>query len=325
MIARRNFVALGVSALAPLRVFAQPAKKAKIGFLSGNPPADTAEAFAGFKAKLRDLGRREGDNLTIEVRYADGNYGRLEDLVNELIRLNVDVLFTYGTPASLVAKSATKTVPIVFGGVADAIGAGLVPSLRNPPANVTGVTTNSHELTPKRLSLLKEAIPGLARVGVLGNSDFRGTAAVLAETTAAAKKLGLTLQVTDARTVPELNSAFAALSKGKVTGLVVLPDPFFIVERQRIADLAKKARIATMFHLRQFSEAGGLLSYGTDYLEAFQQAAVLVDKVLKGAKPTNLPVEQPWHYRLVVNMKTARALGLKMPKTVLLQADEVIE
>jgi putative ABC transport system substrate-binding protein len=323
-IARFTLLALLLLALAPT-AGAQPSRKVRIGYLSGNPSSDTRDALAGFITKLRELGYVEGNNLLIDVRYADGRYDRLPDLAADLVRLKVDVIFSYGTPGSLAAKNTTNTIPIVFGGVADPLGVGLVATVTRPGANVTGVMSNNPELGAKRLSLLKEAIPGLSRVAVLANPDFKPTASMVTETKLGARSLGVEVQVVEARTPQEIANAFGVISTAKVNALAVLVDPMFIAERQRIAELAMKNRIPAIYHLRQFVEAGGLISYGVDYVEAFQQSAVLVDKILKGAKPADLPVEQPWRFALVINLKTASALGLTIPSSLLLRADQIIQ
>jgi putative tryptophan/tyrosine transport system substrate-binding protein len=272
-IARLTLVALLLLAVA-LAAGAQGPGKVRIGYLSGNPPPDTRDALAGFWTKLRELGYVEGDNLIIDLRYANGRYELLPDLAADLVRLKVDLIFSYGTPGSLAAKSTTSTIPIVFSGVADPLGVGLVSTVARPGANVTGVMSNNPELTAKRMSLLKEIVPGPARVAVLTDPDFKPTANMLRETTFAARSLGMELQVVEART-------------------------------------------------RQVVEVGGLISYGVDYLEAFQQAGVLVEKILKGAKPADLPVEEPWRFALVINLKTERALGLTIPPSLVLRAERL--
>jgi putative ABC transport system substrate-binding protein len=323
-LARLTLVGLLLLAVA-LAADAQGPRKVRIGYLSGNPPSDTRDALAGFRAKLRELGYVEGDNLRIDLRYANGRYELLPDLAADLVRLKVDLIFSYGTPGSLAAKGTTRTIPIVFSGVADPLSVGLVSTVTRPGANVTGVMSNNPELTAKRMSMLKEIVPGAARVAVLTNPDFKPTGIMLKETTLAARSLGVELQVVEARTRPEIAAAFEAMRAAKANAVAVLVDPMFIAERQRITELAMESRIPAIYHLRQFVEVGGLISYGVDYVEAFQQAAGLVEKILKGAKPADLPVEQPWRFALVINLKTARALGLTIPPSLLLRADQVIE
>jgi ABC-type uncharacterized transport system substrate-binding protein len=323
---RRRFVA-GTFALVavPLAAEAEQAKQVRIGFLSGNPPSDTKDALDAFRMKLQALGYVEGQNLVIEYRYADGKYERLPQLATELVRLKVDAIFAFSTPGARAAKNATGSIPIVFGVVSDPITAGLVATLTRPGANVTGVTPDNPELSAKRVSLLKEAVPAATRMAVLMNPDFPATPNMVAESSRAAKALGVELQVLEARQPAELVKAFDAMTRAKVKGLVVLPDPMFIAEAPRIAELAITSRTPAMFHLRRFVETGGLISYGAEYAEMFQQSAVLVAKVLKGAKAADLPVEQPWRLALVINLKTAKALGLTIPPSVLGRADQVID
>jgi len=310
---------------ASLAAEAQPSKKVRIGYLSGNPPSDTKDAFDAFQTKLHALGYIEGQNLLFEARYADGRYERLPQLAADLVRLKVDVIFAYGTPGSLAAKNATRVIPIVFAPVSDPVLAGLVATLTRPGGNVTGVTLNNPELSAKRVSLLKEAVPAASRVVVLANPDFAPSPSLVAETRRGARVLGMQIQVLEIRQPQELAKAFGTMAAGKTHAVVILPDPMFIAERRRIVELAATSRISAMYHLRQFVEAGGLMSYGADYVEAFQQGALLVDKILKGAKPADLPVEQPWRFPLVINLKTAKALGLTIPQPLLLRADQVVE
>jgi putative ABC transport system substrate-binding protein len=326
VIDRRLTVVVVLALLAAsLAVEAQPPKKVRIGYVSGNPPSDTKDAFDAFRTKLHALGYIEGQNLLIEARYADGRYERLPQLAVDLVRLKVDVIFAYGTPGSLAAKNATSIIPIVFAPVSDPVLAGLVAALTRPGGNVTGVTMNNPELSAKRVSLLKEAVPAASRVVVLANPDFPPSPSLVAETKRGARVLGMAIQVLEVRAPQELAKAFGTMAAAKTHAVVVLPDPMFIAERRRIVELAATSRIPAMYHLRQFVEAGGLMSYGADYVEAFQQGALLVDKILKGAKPADLPVEQPWRFPLVINLKTAKALGLTIPKPLLLRADQVVE
>jgi ABC-type uncharacterized transport system substrate-binding protein len=310
---------------APFVAEAQPPNNVRIGYLSGNPPSDTQEAVDAFRAKLRGLGYVEGQNLLFESRYAEGRYDRLPLLAADLVRLKVDAIFTFTTPAAQAAKNATGAVPIVFAGVSDPLIVGLVTSFARPGGNVTGVTLNNPELSAKRLSLLKEAVPAMSRVAVLANPNFKPSSSMVAETRLAARTLGVDVQVLEVREPLEFEKAFGTMTAAKADALVVVPDPMFVAQRQRIAQLAARSRIPAIYHLRQFVQAGGLIFYGADYVEAFQQAAVLVDKILKGAKPTDLPVEQPWRFALGVNLKTAKALGLTIPPSLLGRADQVIE
>ena len=314
-----------VGVLTASSAVAQPAGNVRIGYLSGNPASDTEQAVAAFRAKLRDLGYVDGRNLAIESRHADGKYERLPQLAADLVRLKVDVIFAYGTPAARAAKDATTGIPIVFGVVSDPLAAGLVASLTHPGGNVTGVTPNNPELSAKRVSLLKQSVPVATRVSVLANPGFSATPRMLAETRRGAQVLGMELQVFEAREPAQLPRAFAAMAKAKTNGVMVLTDPMFIAQRRAIVELALSHRIPAIYHLQNFVEAGGLISYGAEYPEMFQQGAVLVTKILKGAKLADLPVEEPWHYSLAVNLKTAKVLGLAIPPSLLLQADQVIE
>lgn len=321
---RRLFiVAAGVTLTSPWSVLAQP-KNVSLGYLSSNPPSDTEHAVQAFRARLRELGYNES-NMTIESRYAEGRFADLPRLASELVALKPDVLFVYGTPASLAARNVTRTIPIVFGGVNDPLAVGLVSDLRKPGGNITGVTTNNSELSAKRLSLLKEAVPHATRVAVLANPDFKPTAAMVAQMRSASQPLAVQLSVMEARTVPEISAAFQQIASLKPDALVVMPDPWFLSQRASIVEQAMKLRIPAMFHLRQYLDVGGFIAYGASYAESFRQGAVLVDKILRGSSPASLPVEQPWSYEVGVNLKAARMLGLAVPQSLLLRADVVIQ
>jgi putative ABC transport system substrate-binding protein len=323
---RRTFVAAAGAFLAvPFVVAAQPARKVRIGYLSANPPGDTEQAMKAFRAKLRDLGWVDGENLTVESRYADGKLDRLPLLAADLVRLGVDLIFVYGTSAARAAKTATSTVPIVFGAVSNPLVAHLVASLTRPGGNVTGVTSNNPELSAKRVSLLKEVVPAATRIAVLANPDFPTTKETVAETRRGAQALGMPVQVFEARAPAQLAPAFTAMAKGKVSGVIVLVDTMFIANQRTIADLALSHRIPSVYHLSDFVEVGGLISYGAEYPDMFQQSAVLVDKVLRGARPMDLPVEQPWRYSLAINVKTAQALGLTIPQSLAVRADHAVQ
>ena len=318
---------LGAGALvaAPFLALGQHARMVRLGYLSSNPPSDTALALDAFRRRLRELGYVEKQNLSIEARYAGGRFADLPKLAKELVELKVDVLFVYGTPASLAAKNATTAIPVVFAGVNDPLAVGLVADLRKPGGNVTGVTTNNSELSAKRLSLLKEAVPNAARVAVLANPDFKPTAAMVSQMRAASKPLALELHVLEARTVAEISAAFARLASLRPDALLVMPDPWFLSQRTRIVELAMEQRVPAMFHLREYLDVGGFIAYGASYAESFQQGAAMVDKIVRGARAADLPVEQPWRYEVGVNLKAAKALGLKLPQSFLFRADVVIE
>jgi putative ABC transport system substrate-binding protein len=309
----------------PIAAEAQPAKNVRLGYLSSNPPSDTEAAMDAFRKRLRDFGYIEGQNLVIDSRYAEGRFEKLPELAAEFARLRVDVIFVYGTPASLAVRNSTLAIPVVFAGVNDPLTIGLVQSLRQPGGNVTGVTTNNSELSAKRLSLLKQAVPTASRVAVLANPDFKPSSSMLSQMQLAAQPLGLHLHVVEARKADELPAAFSRITAVKPDALVVLPDPWLLSQRRRVVELVTNARVPAMYHLRQYLEVGGLMAYGPSYTESFRQGAVLVDKILKGTAPRDLPVEQPWTFEFIVNLKAARALGLTVPPSVLLRADEVIE
>ena len=308
----------------------QTTKVSRVGYLSSLSRADPTYATlrTALLQGLREHGYVEGRTITIEWRFAEGSQSRLPTLAAELVRLRVDLLFAEATPAALAAKRATITIPIVFSPIADPIGSGLVATLARPGGNITGLTFMASELGGKRLELLKETVPGMTRVGVLlhpGNPSEATLNSMLAETEAAARASGVQLQRLQAQGPNDLDRAFAAMSRERVEGLILLPSAMFSSERRRIADLAARKRLPTMFFFREFVEAGGLVSYGPSFMELWQRAATYVDKILKGAKPGDLPVEQPTKFELVINLKTAKALGLTIPQSLLIRADQLIE
>ncbi len=308
----------------PLLAEAQPAAKIyRIGYLSyESAPSLYSEAF---RQGLRDLGWVEGRNIVIEFRWAGEKRERLLGLATELVKLNVDVILVETTPGVLAVKKATTTIPIVFPMASEPVATGLVASLARPGGNVTGFSLRAQDIIPKRLELLKEAVPGISRVAVLVNPTHPGSAIELREAERAAAKVGMQLHVLEVRDREGLEKAFAAMSKQHAEGLIVLFDRFFITHVRTIADLAAQHRVATIHYTSEFVDAGGLLAYGASFPDLQRRAAGYVDKILKGAKPADLPVEQPTKLDLVVNMKTARALGLTIPPALLLRADRVIE
>jgi len=300
-----------------------PPKPARIGILA--PASTRLPQYAAFRQVLRDLGYREGETLAIEERAAEGKAERLPELAADLVRRNVDVILAPGPEATLrAARQATSTIPIVMIAVDyDPIALGYVAGLPRPGGNITGVFLQQLELTAKRLELLKEALPGVSRVAVLWDTF---SADQLKAAQAAAKSLGLQLQPVEMRNPPyDFEGAFAAASRGSGGALLVLMSPVFFAERARMADLAAKKRLPAMFGLRQWAEAGGLMAYGANISDMFRRAAYYVDKILKGAKSADLPVEQPTRFELVVNQKTAKALGLTVPPSILVRADQVIQ
>ncbi len=282
----------------------------------------------GLYQKLHELGYTEGQNVTIERRYGDWNFDRLSKQAAELVRLRVDVIVAFSTTAARAAKQATNTIPIVAGTMADPVGDGLVAGLARPGGNVTGTTFVCPELVAKRLGLLKEAVPGLFHLGGLWHPGAYGERTMkdmLTETEAVARALGMQLQLEQALDPNDIDIAFSAIVRERAGAVIVLPSPMFVGENRRIVDLAAKGRLPTMYQAREFVDAGGLMSYGTNLAELNRRSATYVDKILKGAKPADLPVEQPTKFEFVINLKTAKALGLEIPAQLLARADEVIE
>ncbi len=323
---RRRFLGV-VAALvaAPLAAEAQQAGKVpRIGFLFFGSPGPSREIDA-FRQGLRGLGYTEGQNIVIEYRFANGRVERLSELATELVRLKPDVLVTPGTPASLVAKQATSTIPIVFAGVADAVGAGLVANLARPGGNTTGLTSISAELGGKRLEFLKEIAPKTSRVAVLYNPIDQSNVLVLKDIQKSAPALGLTVLPLGVRGPGEFEGAFVAMTRQRAHALFGAAGVLTTEHRKALVALAAKRRMPAMWGERQFVEAGGLMSYAVDFYDQVRGAAVYVDKILKGAQPGDLPVEQPTKYELVINRKTARTLGLTIPPSLLMHADQFIE
>jgi putative ABC transport system substrate-binding protein len=332
---RRAFLsALAGSLLAaPLAAEAQPARKVpRIGVLSpgspsgaGRNPSDLAVLFAAFREGLRELGYVEGQNIKIESRWAEGNYDRLPGLAADLVRLKVDVIVTYGTPASQAAKRATGTIPIVMAAIIDPVASGLVTSIARPGGNVTGQSMMSPDLVAKQLEILKEVVPKVSRVAVLWNPANAGNAPQVRHTQDAAGALGVRFQSLGARGPSEIDSAFAAMTSEQAGAVIVLVDAMLQENRTRITDLAARHRLPAVYGLSEYAEVGGLLAYGPNRLGMFRHAVTYVDKILKGAKPRDLPIEQPQTFELVVNLKTAKTLGLTIPPSLLQRADQVIE
>jgi putative tryptophan/tyrosine transport system substrate-binding protein len=297
----------------------------RVGLLSDESASDSSapESFGALSNALRDLGWVDGRNFTFECRYSEGKDERLPDLAAELVGLKLDVIVTIGTPATRAAKNATKTLPIVFARVGDPVGSGLVASLARQGGNVTGVSILTVELGAKRLQLLTEAIPRIMRVGVLWDPSFPPAAPELREIEDAARSLGVKILPVGVRGHEEFEGALLAMTRQHAGALLVVPG--FYEHRGRIADLSVKARLPMMSNRREYVEAGGLISYGPSHSDWYRRAATYVDKILRGAMPGDLPVEQPTKFELVINLKTAKALGLTIPQTLLLRADEVIQ
>ncbi len=290
--------------------------------------ATAPHMWKAFRQGLRDLGYIEGRNLMIEYRNAEGKLDRLPALAAELVALKVDVIVAGNTRAALAAKQSTRTLPIVFTNAADPVASGLVTSLARPGGNVTGLSNLSSELVGKCLEQLTHAVPGVSRVAVLwqpGGLGGRTDKDMLKEADLAARALGVRLQVVEARGPDDFDRAFSEMTRARAGALTVLSSTMFLVERRRLTDLAARHRLPTVFPFREGVDAGGLMSYGMDFPDLFRRAATYVDKILKGAKPGDLPVEQPTKFELVINLKTAKALGLTIPQSVLGRADEVIQ
>ncbi len=320
-------VTLALSLLAaPIAAEAQaPAKVPRIGFLGAVWPTDDTDRLEAFRQGLRELGYVEGQNIVIEYRFGEGRPERLPALAAELVRLKVDVIVTGGPSAHEAAKQATSTIPIVVAVTGDPVAAGLVASVARPGGNITGLASMAPELVGKQLELLKEVAPKVSRVAVLRNPSNQGHPFVLRQAEGAARALGVQLHILQARTPPEIEAAFAAMSRQRAGGVLVLRDGLFIAQRTQIAALAAKNRLPAMYGLREEAEAGGLMAYGASVPHMYRRAATYVDKILKGAKPADLPVEQPTRFELVINMKTAKALGIKFPQSILIRADQVIQ
>jgi len=326
---RRAFVAAALGLLAaPVAADAQQAVKIpRIGVLAQHRAA-SGHLLEAFLQGLRDLGWVEGRNVVIEYRDADGKYERLPALAAELVALKVDVIVAPSTVAALAAKHATSALPIVFAGAVDPVTDGLVTSLARPGGNVTGVSNLALELPGKCLELLTQAVPGVSRVAVLwqpGGSGERTERDMLKATDVAARALGVRLQPVEARGPADLDRAFSDMTRGRTGALTVLGSPLFVNERRRLTDLATKSRLPAVYPGRLYVDAGGLMSYGTSLADLLRRAATYVDKILKGATPADLPVEQPTKFELVISMRTAKALGLTIPLSVLARADQVIE
>jgi putative tryptophan/tyrosine transport system substrate-binding protein len=319
-------VALTVSlALAPFASEAQEAGKVyRIGFLGPSSASTHANRVEALRAGLRELGYVEEKNILIENRWAEGKYDRLPGLAAELVHLKVDVLVTFGTPGTLAAKQTTTTIPIVMAGSGDAVATGIVSSLARPGGNITGSTLFIPELMAKRLELLKEAMPRTGRVAVLVNPDNSANMPVLKAMEATARSLKVELQKFEARGPNEFESAFSAMAKSGVGAAVVNDDALFNGNARAIGDLAARKRLP-LAGTGEIAEAGGSIGYGVSFPDQFRRAAVYVDKILKGAKPGDLPVEQPTKFELLINLKTAKALGLTIPHSLLLRADQVIQ
>jgi putative ABC transport system substrate-binding protein len=312
--------------VAPLAVEAQQAGKVyRIGVLERTSMAMNAASFDAFRHGLQELGYVEGQNLVIEYRSADGRDERFPDLATELVRLKVDLFLTRGTPAALAAKHATGTIPVVMMGTGDPVGSGIVASLARPGGNVTGLSSLVTDLYGKRLELLREMVPGLTRLAGLFNMGNPALPPAWKEVEIAARSLGIESQLLDVRTPEDLGRAFDAASSQRAAALVVGLDTLTLAHRRTIADLAAQHRLPAMYAASEFVDAGGLIAYGINYPDHYHRAASFVAKIFKGTKPADLPVEQPMKFELVINLKTAKELGLTIPPVLLFRADKVLE
>ena len=324
---RREFITLlgGAAAAWPLAAHAQQPAMPVIGFLSSSSLADRARYLTAFRQGVRETGYVEGQNVVIEYRWAQDQADRLPDLAADLVRRQVTVIAAHDTPSSIVAKAATTTIPIVFASGGDPVKLGLVASLNRPGGNVTGVTFVSAELGAKQLGLLHELQPGAVRVGVLVDPKFAPTQSFVSDVQAAALSIGKQIDVLEAPTGRDIDTAFARLAQKPIDALLVGPGPLQDSRRVQLVTLAAYHRVLAIYPLREFAEAGGLMSYGTSITDAYRQAGVYTGRILKGDKPADLPVMQSIKFEFVINLNTAKAFGLTVPPSLLATADEVIE
>jgi putative ABC transport system substrate-binding protein len=326
---RREFITLlgGAAVAWPLAARAQQTgKMSRIGYLGSSSPSLEPHYVEAFRQKLRDLGHVEGENIAIEYRWAEGQDDRLPNLATQLVRLRPDVIVTTGTPGTQAAMQATKTIPIVMASSGDPVGVGLVASLARPGGNVTGFTILGPELEGKRLELLKQAVPELSRVAVLWNPSNPAVVFYFETIKNAGRALRISLDpVTEVRRAEELDNAFSAIASARPQALAVLVDRSLLAHRKRIVEFAAAKRLPVMYPYREYVDAGGLMSYAPSNIELFRGAATYVDKILKGAKPGDLPVQEPTKFELIVNLKNAKAIGIDVSTSLLLRADELIE
>jgi putative tryptophan/tyrosine transport system substrate-binding protein len=324
---RREFITLlgGAAAAWPLAVRAQQATKMPtIGYLGPTTSAVESQRITAFVQRLRELGWIEGRTIAMEYRWAEGRSERFIEIAAEFVRLKVDVIVTYATPPVIAAKQATSVIPIVFAVAGDPVNTGLVASLSRPGGNVTGLSVQQTELAGKRLELLRELVPRLRRLAIMGNADNSATVLEMGDVLTKARNQGLDVVTLEIRRAQDIASAFEAL-KGRADALYVCNDPLVNTNRIRINTSALGARLPTIYNWRENVEAGGLMSYGANFPDTFRRTAELIDKVLRGVKPADIPVEQPTKFDLTINLTTAKALGIEVPPTLLARADEVIE
>jgi len=324
---RRDFTVLLAGAMGgwSSAVRAQQTAMPVIGFLSSGSPGSSTSPLAAFRQGLSEAGYVEGQNLAVEYRWAEGRYDRLSELAADLVSRKVDVIVTGSTLSARAAKNATSTTPVVFTMVSDPVGAGFVASLPRPGGNLTGFSDIAIELEPKRVELLSELVPQAGVIALLVNPKFPAAERIIEDAREAARAKGLQLQILKAGTESEIDAAFPSVIQLQAGGLVISTDPFFFNRREQLVSLAARHSVPAIYELREFAAAGGLISYGTSLTAAYRQVGGYVRKILNGTKPADLPVQQPTTFELVVNLKTAKALGLTVPPSILARADEVIE
>jgi putative tryptophan/tyrosine transport system substrate-binding protein len=325
---RREFISLlgGAAAAWPFSARAQqPTKIPRIGLLSTFSPSETMPWHQALREGLSQLGWVEGENITVEYRYAESRFDRLPALASDLIRLNVDLIVADTMSPAFAARNATLAIPIVIASGSDLVASGLAESLARPGGNITGLDQIAPELGGKRLELLKETVPKLSRVVVLWNPQNQTSTRNWNDLQSPARQLGLSLHSLEVSNAGDLDKAFEVVTTARADALAMLPDPVFVANLKRVADFATKHRLPSIFHLREFADAGGLITYGPDRSDLFRRAAAYIDKVLKDAKPADLPIQLPTKFELVINLKTAKAIGLELPPMLIARADEVIE
>jgi len=303
----------------------QPPKKPLIGVLVAGSPSSMESRINAFQKRLRELGYKEGQNIVVEYHYAEGNYNRLTAITTDLVRSNANVIVTWAIPVTQVVKNATNTIPIVMAGGGNPVETGLVESLAKPGGNITGLATIQNELTGKRLELLKEAVPKISRVAMVFNPEGQVPTRGYEPLKGIAQLLKISVEPLQIRKPNEIDKVFAAIPKSRVDALILESDPIFNINRQKVIALAAKNRLPAMYPERRWAEDGGMMAYGTDLIEVASRAAIFVDKILKGAKPADLPVEQPTKFELAINLKTAKQIGVTIPQSVLFRADKVIK
>jgi putative ABC transport system substrate-binding protein len=317
-------VAVVLLALGAIAEAQQPKKIPRIGFLTATSASSQAPRLEAFRQGLKDLGYFEGKNITIEYRFAEEKLDRVANLAAQLVHLKVDIIVTGGGTSTRAVKEATVTIPIVMGFDNDPVGSGFVASLARPGGNITGLSSLAPEISGKQVELLKEIVPKLSRLALLGSSSAPGNAQALKEIELAVGALGVKLQILEVRDPKDIETAFGAASKGRADAVLVLPSPITLSQRGQIVDHAVKSRLPAIYWATEFVETGGLMAYSVSFTDLFRRTATYVDKILKGAKPADLPVEQPKKFEFIINLKAAKQIGLTIPPNVLARADKVI-